>query len=354
MFGSGARSFKSPLLWLSDQTSYMKFSYELSGGGVTAHVQIRSDILCYSDIGGRVPGVLETKPVEMETTGEAGNMCYRLVDADSWSGCKTFKVKTTVESSAGLIKIHDIRFGGESACSDGTKQQTILQCMFEDWDCGVQNDVCGLVDWEIRSDSEANRYGHDPTDCHKQTGIPLLRKKIGKTCTYEYLDIVKLQPSGFTFTHAKSSATPEEGINSRVTRSSGYSVYLDPSLSNGVAIGVLNLPEVQHSSSNAFLTFFHEMVKGGLHDLMVTAVCTSDPGHFLVPLCNGGIHYHRSNFDGSGSSGKLCLDIHKYVHPNACSTFVIQIHAAAVETVIIIDDIFFTEKLPSHCGTGMS
>jgi hypothetical protein len=353
-FVSGARSIESPLLWLSDKTSYMAFSYELSGVNATARIRISSHILCYSDVGGHVPGTLETKPVdhEMETTGEAGTMCYRLIDVDNWSGCTTFKVKTTVESSAGLLQIHDIQFGSESLCSHDIQDEVPLQCMFDDWDCGVQNDACGLVDWEIRSDSDVNTYGQTSTDCNKQTGIPLLRRKISDTCSYEYLDIGKLQPSGFTVTHDKTATreVPTEGIGSRVTRSSGYSVYLDPSPSNGVAIGVLNLPEVQHSSSNAFLTFYYEMVGGGLHDLVVTVVCTSDPSRFLVPLRDGGIHYHKSNFDGSGSSGKLCLNIHKFVHPNACSTFVIQIHAAAVQTAIIVDDIFFAENLHSYCN----
>lgn len=345
-FSSGKGIVKSPLLLWSDKTSYMKFRYEESIEN--PHLQVTNDILCYSDVGGLIQ---ITSWQNSEATVTAGYGCFGVVDIGGSDVCKTFRVKTTIEFTAGEVAISDIEFGDQSLCSDTNKIET-LDCKFENSDCGIRNDACGLVDWEIRSDSETGRRRRS-TECYQQSGVPLLKKRIHKKCSYDNLRIADLQPSGFSFIEVQSDATSllADSIKSRRRRSSGYSLYLDPSQVSGVAIGVLDLPEVQHAVTNAFMTFAYDMDAGGYHDLMVTAVCTSDPANSLVPLGSGSVHYKISNLDGSGSSGTICLDIHAYVLAEECSTFVMQLQGAAIGTVLVVDDFFFLENLAS---TGCS
>ncbi|XP_062503541.1 uncharacterized protein LOC134180401 [Corticium candelabrum] len=97
------------------------------------------------------------------------------------------------------------------------------------------------------------------------------------------------------------------------------------------------------------------MIEGGFHDLMVTAVCLSDPAYSLIPLGELGVHFHVTHLTGKGMSHTVCLDLHSKISINTCSQFAIQIKAAAVQTAIIVDDFEFLQNLDgSNCdyGTG--
>ena len=352
-FSSGTHIISSPLLKSSKYIAYMNFSYQLSGDDTV--VDITNNIVCYSDMAGTVQVTTWLKHVDMTSQDTNGSVCPGLLDLKELQSCKTIMVKTTVQVTVGVVTIGDIHFGDVSICSAGGQGKLMsLMCGFEDSDCGIRNDACGLVDWEIRSDSNLAGSSQQTTDCQKQTGISLLKQKIQNKCSYEDLEIADLQRSGFVIVHPPSSQTdpippkPKKNGKTKGKRSAGYYLILDPSKVTGVAIGVLDLPEVERSDANAFLTFYHEMVEGGLHDLLVTAVCLSDPARHLVPLDAFGTHYHNSNFDGTGSEGIICLNIHKYVDEYKCSEFAIQMKAAAVETALIVDNIFFADKLSSN------
>ena len=292
-------------------------------------------------------------------TGRSGDGCIKLpVDRISRT-CRTYRVVTKADVKTGYVTVSDIQFGDSSICSETVQLKTTLECQFDDSDCGITNDACGLVDWELRSeDDPSRRRRRRSTDCFAQKGVPLLKRKLRSTCSFENLNILDLQPSGFSvedlenYTDSAQSTT----YDYRVRRSSGYSIYLDPSkVTGGVAVGVFDLPEVYHDNANAFLSFAYDMVESGLHDLLVTAVCTSDPSNYLVPLDEYSTHYHKSNFDGLGGSGTICLNIHSYVKEEDCSTFVIQMQGAAVETVLIVDNVFFSKNLVNTpCGKRKS
>jgi hypothetical protein len=286
----------------------------------------------------------------------SGKRCVKLIDdSNNDIGCKSFRVKMTASVRVGVLTLSDIQFGDKSLCIKQPTKRRKIECSFEDGDCGMDNDACGVVDWEFRNNNDDDTGSHKKRSitCFRQKGVPLLKKQIREVCSFEDLAIAKLQRSGFTIikskdedTTAVSKSTFVDGsFIGRKRRSHGSSLYLDPSQATGVAIGVLNLPEVEHHQYNAFLSFYHDMGKGGLHDLIVTAVCTSDPADTLIPLYYGNVHYHKSNFDGKGSSGVICLDIDTYVFKEMCSTFAIQMIAAAIETSIIVDNIYFVENL---------
>ena len=331
-------------------------SPKMRGVRVLCTQLVANEIVCYSDLAGRLVNKRWLHRIYLKQEGEQGSKCFKLIDVDSYYllQCRTFRVRTTAEIAVGIVTLSDIQFGDESLCNKLAKPKTTLTCNFEHGDCGVENDACGLVGWEIRDDSEASIHFDPSLHCYKQTGVPLLiKKQISKICTIEHLNIAELQRSGFTTTSLPSKEL-DSSITSTKTKkrqTSGYALHLDPSHTTGVAIGILDLQEVEHDGANAFFTFYHDMGAGGLHDLLVTAVCTSDPARSLVPLDHGHLHYHKSNFDATGSSGIVCLDIHTYVDPNECSKFVIQMHAAAVLTTITIDNIFFANgPVYPHCS----
>jgi hypothetical protein len=325
----------------------MNFRYEQNTDDTD--VDITNSIVCYSDMKGTMPITTWSKHVDLNLQYITGSVCLNL--GTDVQRCKTIKVKMTVEVTVGVVTVSDIHFGDVSICSNEGLQKKEdllkLECEFENSDCGIKNDACGLVNWEIQSDGSSQ----EKSGCEMHPGISLLKEKIQHSCSYEDLKIADLQPSGFAVVSAssKNNPTPKPKKNGSVKgkRSAGYHLILDPSNVPGVAVGVLNLPGVQRASPNAFLTFYHEMVAGGLHDLLVTAVCLSDPALSLVPLDAFSVHYHRSNFDGNGSEGVICLNIHKYVDEFKCTEFVIQIKAAAVETAVIVDTIFFADSLSS-------
>jgi hypothetical protein len=339
------KGIQSPLLIWGDSRSYMKFNYEL--GFEASETVITNEIACYSDLAGRLAKKRWIHRVYISQKEEKGSKCFKLINVDYyyWLQCQTFRVRTTAEIHFGTVTVSDIQFGDKSLCNSFSKLRTSLKCDFENGDCAVENDACGMVGWELREDSTRSSVFDPLLNCYKEPGVQLLKNQIRKHCSIEDLNIPELQRSGFII------ASLPHKIDSMVTstktrkqRSSGYSLHLDPSHTTGVAFGILNLPEVQHDAANAYFTFYHDMGEGGIHDLLVTAVCTSDPDQFLVPLDSRRLHYHKTNFDATGSSGIICLDIHTYVDPNECSKFVIQMHAAAVLQTITIDNIFFASS----------
>ena len=353
-FPSGKQSIKSPLLLWCEQRSFFKFHYQLSLQN--SLLSIRKDVMCYKDLRGL--SLIKEWSDNIDLGIRSGRTfgttkCVKLIDTDRKNNrCKSFRVKITISVEDGVLIISNLQFGGESLCKQQPPKVTKVDCSFENGDCGLENDACGVVDWEVRNDYDDETSSHDKRSisCYSQKGVPLLKKQIRDSCSFEHLAIVKLQRSGFTMVDIQSEVGEAvDEIKSKVLgrkqRSYGYSLYLDPTLVSGVAIGVVDLPEVEHDSSNAFLRFYHDMVEGGLHDLIVTAVCTSDPSNSLIPLDYAGVHYHKSNFYGIGSSGLICLDIHEYVVKKKCSKFVIQMQAAAIETSVIIDNIYFFENL---------
>lgn len=317
----------------------MSFNYTLTGDSPS--VQGKEDVLCYSDLGGHVFQSQSSQDIGLTVT-EPGQ-CLQLIDFDlDPVMCKTFRVQITIAVAGDAFVISDIQFGDDGVCSQPSVPLATLGCDFQSGDCGIRNDGCGLVDWEIRDQSTSRRRRFTGCD-QSNSGIPLLKKQIKSSCFYD-LHIASLQPSGFSLISYSTDASLSPVIRRR-RQSSGYSLYLDPAAVGGVAVGVLDLPNLQHGIDNAYLSFYHDMFETGLHDLMVTAVCTSDPGNSLIPLDLYALHYHKENLSGAGSGGTICLDIHGYVLEEECSTFAIQLQGAAVGTLLTVDDFYFGSSL---------
>ena len=334
---AGFEEFELPLLLWSNDHTHMRFNYNVN---VDGSFQIHENVTCYGDLEGTRLLAQWSQDIGLRVTpGYDRWQCFSLIDfIQNPSRCATFKAKIAVSDD---LSIGNVQFGDDTLCSSSPVQKQVVNCTFDNEDCGIRNDGCGLVEWKINvKGNPAYRSKHSAGCDRSMSGIPLLRKQINSTCSY-LVEIPRLQPSGFTLIKHAQSADVAFRTSSRRRRTAGYALFLDPGGVGNVATGVLDLPPVSHSSDNKFMTFYHDMVAPGLHDLMVTAVCTSDPGNSLIPLGPGGLHYHRQNFDGSGSSGTICLTIHDYVLEENCSEFAIQMHGAAVDTVLEIDDIFF-------------
>jgi hypothetical protein len=344
---------KSPLLIRNRYTAHIKFRYELTNRN--GRMRIQNKIRCFKDLVGKKRTQTLSGLTVLNITTLSGDGCIQLPVSNISRTCRTYRVVTRADVKHGYVTVSDIQFGDSSICSEDTQLKKTLECSFADSDCGITNDACGIVDWEIRSNEDSSRRRRrQSTECFAPQGVPLLKKKLRSSCSFENLNIIDLQPSGFSVDDEDYIDTTELAEASlRKRRSFGYSIYLDPAqIKNRVAIGVLNLPEVYHHTSNAFLSFAYDMVQNGLHDLLVTAVCTSSPSQYLVPLDDFNSHYHKTHFHGLGDSGTICLDIHSYVKETDCSTFVIQMQGAAVETVLVVDSVYFTENLVSTtCGT---
>jgi hypothetical protein len=340
----------SPLLLRSKHKTHIKLHYQLTHS--VFRIRVQNIIRCFSDLAGKILTQTTSLPImPFTSTSKSGDMCFGLPVSSLASTCRTYRVMIRADVDNGYVTLSDIQFGDGSICSSFIQRKTTLDCSFDSSDCGITNDACGMVDWEIRSDDDLSRQRRQSTECSQWKGLPLLKRKPLSACSFENLHITDLQPSGFSVDYI--DATKLTKRDSRVRRSSGYSVYLDPSkVSDGVAVGILDLPEVYFSISNSFLSFAYDMVEDGLHFLLVAAVCTSDPSNkFLIPLADFHNHYHIRHSDGHGDSGTVCLDIQSYVKEKACYKFVIQITGAAVATVLSVDNVFFSRnlvKLP--CG----
>ena len=352
----GNQGIESPLLlWGVDKT-WMKFHYETNADN--SELTVVNEIVCYQDeVGTVISGTwATTTSVHKKVSKTSGSRCVRLAHNNQSDLCTTFKVKTTITVKHGYVTISDISFGDKEICSiSGNKKKKSLKCNFDDGDCGLGNDACGLVDWEIRSWDSTDRRRRS-SNCEEQGGVPLLKRKIRDKCSFEDLNIVNLQRSGFIqFTSSSdvesTAVASTSEVYSRRRRTYGRSLYLDPSYVSGVATGVLDLPDLEHHVANSYLSFDCEMLEGGFHDLMVTAVCLSDSDRSLIPLRSESLHFHVTHLHGNGLSEAVCLDLHSFIDSEKCPEFAIQISASAVETSVIVDNFDFLRDLAdAYCG----
>lgn len=335
------QTFELPLLLWSQDHTHVKFNY---GVKIDGSLKVHEDVACFSDLEGTSLLTQWSQDISLDIkSGYDHWHCFSLINyIENPNHCVTFRAKMRMSAD---ITISNIQFGDETVCSTSPVQRQAVRCSFDSGDCGIRNDGCGMVPWRI--DAKSAHGSKRSSSCDQaMSGIPLLKNQISSTCSY-HVQIPKLQPSGFTLINITSSDTIDLQTGSRRRRAAGYGLYLIPGGSGSVAFGSLILPTVTHGSNNKFMTFYHDMVVHGVHDLIVTAVCVSDPANPLIPLAPGGLHYHKQNFDGSGSSGTVCLTIHDYVSQGNCPQFAIQMEGAAYNTVLEIDDIDFQE---SSCG----
>ena len=328
----------------------MRFTYKPSSEN--SQFKVTLNTYAYSDLDGadQTKKLAQLQDIKDKKSDVYGDDCFQILDKNLMKECKTFKVEAIFHLVAGdRTHVTNFKFGDESICSTDAELRIDFECTFEDGDCGTRNDACGLVAWRIRDRSASSSARRRSADCTKQPGISLLKKTIKTTCSYDHLqNIVDLQQSGFLVSQSSDADAID---SSRAKRSLGYELYLPAPENSDVGSGILDLPEVQYDAANAILQFHHEMEAGGFHNLMVTAICTSDPTNPLIPLDSLDVHYHKTNLDGSGSYGKICLDIHSYVDPTMCSTFVIQMQACVVVTDLIVDSIaFFDSIAASDCS----
>ena len=347
------QGFKSPLLLCSAQKSWMRFKYEVASPSL---LRVHSRSSGYRDLGGRsLTGMWQAHTsVDRMVSTTTGYRCVQLTNRLNRNRCQSFRVTATVSVDCKYVTISDITFGDRSICEHSFNTKKTFKCNFDDDDCGVRNDACGLVDWDIRY-NDSSSLDKPSSLCSKHVGVPLLKQQIRESCSYDDLNIVKLQQSGFTqFTTSSRVTRPftsTTAVLSRHRRTFGYSLYLVPSQIGGVAIGILNLPIVVHHDDNSYLKFECDMIEDGFHDLMVTAVCLSDPSRSLIPLGQLGLHFHVTHLTGKGISHSVCLDLHSKINIRTCSQFAIQIKAAAVQTAIIVDDFEYLQNLKgSYCG----
>ena len=345
-FSSGTLTFQSPLLAWSEDSSYMKFKSIVAGTLTDFEVQV--EIVCRKVLTAQGDTVKWSQ--DLSVADSEINQCFQVINyAQDPSLCAAFRVNVKVTVTGDNVTISGIEFGGSSLCSLSEMQpSTTFDCNLDHGDCGIRNDACGLARWELRPQSADETSKEKRSSCGvSKSGIPLIIKQLHSECAY-HLDIASLQPSGFLLLNDVIDTT-SQSASRRKRDLSGYSLVLDPTTTSGVATGILDLPTVTHAIANAYLTFDYEMYEDGAHDLMVTAVCTSDPTNYLVPLKPSLLHYHKLNLY-AGSGGTLLLDVHAYVHQEDCSTFAIQLHGAAVDTYLTVDDLVFHASAP----TGMS
>jgi hypothetical protein len=284
----------------------------------------------------------QTYEIDLDKT--SGEQCLKVIDeTDVPDECQTFQILLEIDVKEATFSLGDIEYGNENICSFAALQN-YTGCDFENGDCGIRNDACGKTAWEIRPDMQPQ----NSTSIENLDGFSLPKRLSTTTCSHD-LSVSLLQnqfaanlcTQPTTFPHSTFSSI---SINRR-KRSSGHELYLDPVVVGNIVEGILDLPDVAHGSGNAVLVFHVNMIETGLHDLQVTAVCTSDPGLNQVPLDQNNVHYHKSHFDGNGVYATVCLDIHSYVSSQECSTFTIRMTGAALSTFLSVDTIYFASSL---------
>ena len=183
----------------------MRFKYEKAPSSV---LKLSSQITGYKDLGGRfLTGMWQARTsVDRMVSTTTGFRCLQLTTKLSRNGCQSFRVTTTVSGNGEYVTISDIAFGDQSVCDNSVNIRTTFNCNFDDDDCGVKNDACGLVDWDIRY-NDLSSLDKPSSLCSKHVGVPLLKQQIRESCSYDDLNIVKLQQSGFTRFTTSSKVT---------------------------------------------------------------------------------------------------------------------------------------------------
>jgi hypothetical protein len=355
---SNVKTIKSPLLAWSRNNAYLTFRYIMT----TPFPAIaRKTVICYRDLGGNYIQRRWFSTMTIQPRGK-GNVCVGVVNPYRYRDqCKTFRVELVVGANSGILGIDCVNFGGYEVCREHPIKKNTMKCDFEEDSCGIRTDFCSLHDWTIQ-ERRSGLYGQKMS-LTRSTGLPLLKRDVtGNSCSYAVC-IPCFQPSGIEVITSLSSprvdinsgpvAGPVPGPVPRLTVNLGaWSLFLDPSNSPGEVAGpaILSLPEVLHHPSNQYIGFYYEMVAGGLHSLIVRALCTAVASNYIVPLRPSGVEYHIPNDRIDDTSGFTCVNIHEYVKKDACSSFTIQLHGAARDTALIVDNVSFSEDLHLSCS----
>ena len=334
----------SPLLLRSTEDTYMRFRFtaENKSSTATVTVKLQQTVLCFSDLRGNSKHSKSfSQTYEIDLQQSSAEQCLKVIDVkDLPAECQTFQIQLELNVEDGIFSLGDIEYGSGDICSFAPLQN-YQGCDFQSGDCGIKNDGCGRTAWEIRPDVQPQ----DSTSSEKLDGFPLPKRLSTTACSYDLSISLLKQQSGVNACTNPATYPYTSTPSYRRKRQSGSALYLDPLVIGNVVQGTLDLPDVVHGSENAVITFQVDMVEDGLHDLVVTAVCTSNPNNQLVPLDQYSVHFHKSNFDGNGVYTKVCLDIHSYVSSQECSTFTIRMTGAALSTFLSVDTIFFSTSL---------
>ena len=286
---SDTKIIKSPLLMWSESNAFVRFRYTMTKPSKVFAVK---SILCYPTLGGRLRRALWSTIVYIKARKQ-GQLCLRMINPNR-NLCKTYKALLTLRPvKGGVLGFDRLDFGGPELCTLQKKKPTTFKCDFEKDGCGIRTDFCSLYDWTIQnrgssfskgSDREKRSFGSRKGS----SGLALMKRNItGDSCSYP-ICIPCFQQSGIDVTVIKHPGLFYFGTrNSRERRDlRGVSLFLDPSRRprEGVGPAIADLPEVQYDPDNAYLSFFHEMVPGGKHVLVVRAVCTGRVANDLIPL----------------------------------------------------------------------
>jgi hypothetical protein len=360
----------SPVLLWSASTAFINIKYTL----VTPirGVLMWLKILCYSDLAGKKQirswiSRLYLSGTKVKTPLEK---CAQVINPERYDGiCTTYRLVQIVSVPIGLLTISHMSFGDEALCRDPLIPPTTIGSDFEDGDGGVRNNLCGLADWMIQENipeivdnniNEKTGSSTCPTEVNKNTGFPLPKSDLLTNQCFYPICIQCLQPSGFHLVTQLNNNNniglePISAIQGR-RQAFGRSIILDPAGNLGQVVGpaVLDLPIVTHDPLNAFFTFQFQMVRGGLHTLAVYGVCTARPSNDIIPLAPRRLHFRINQFTRLGRGGIVCLDIHSFVTSDFCPTFAIQMSGAALDTAMIVDNIFFVPDLASTTCSGIA
>jgi hypothetical protein len=288
----------------------------------------------------------------------------RLIDKLRLKFCRTYRASLLVGSlKNGDLIFDDLNFGGPELCNTMNQPKpSTFKCDFEKDSCGIRTDFCSLYDWTIKAlDSEGE--GHEWSESFdrekrsfssnsESKGLALMKRNVtGNSCFYP-ICIPCFQQSGIDVTVIKHPDDFQISRSRRSFGSLGHALLLDPTRRPGEGVGpaIIDLPEVQYLPANTYLSFYYDMAPNGRHALLVTAICTGKNTNYFIPLGQGRLHYMITNYDGVGSSDLICMHIHHYVRGEACTSFVIQLHAYALDTVVLVDDFNFSSDLPLSCG----
>ena len=350
-------TIRSPLLLVDESNSVLKVLYKVTKPVYSTH--LLTIYRCYSDLEGRFFAKSLISRLTLEFSNEVSSLrkCLPMVIKKKFpSVCKTVRLSMILSTKVGSLTINEMSFMDKDSCQGVVR--TTTGCDFERGDSGVRNNLCGVKDWTIQDRSQftnfASRWTHN-TCPRRKNGYPLQKSKLMTLQCVFPVGIPSLQASGFSVVKPFYTLPRPKSVSifHGKRQSMGRVLSLDPQVS-GEIVGpaVADLPEVQHDPVNAILSLQFEMQQGGLHYLIIAAVCTSSPANDFLPLGPNSLHFVIPHFDREGRGGTICLDIHTFVTSEMCSTFVIQLQAGAIDTALTVDNILFAPSLGStFCGT---
>ena len=98
---------------------------------------------------------------------------------------------------------------------------------------------------------------------------------------------------------------------------------------------------------NEYLSFIHNMKKGGAHELVVYVDVPCQKRSFHIHLAEFKVPYKITNYDRKGNVERVCLNLHKHIEDefgNKCKKFQVIFEGYAAAKKLCVNDLFYLRK----------